>query len=180
MSTEEDFYSQFQTKQAFKIGLLIIVAVFLACITFGISTLIAPLGVQIDAGLPPGTLLGGSDGSAVAVLILTGLLVIVSLFCIKLLLDGEFTLFSVIMMSTLASVLTVGSAAGTIINPVTESNSAVLSCVDESFVPSIGDMKGAGQSIMGVDSIRGDTVIVGRSPDGVLSLSDLDGRQYHC
>lgn len=180
MSTEEDFYSQFQTKQAFKIGLLIIVAVFLACITFGISTLIAPLGVQIDAGLPPGTLLGGSDGSAVAVLILTGLLVIVSLFCIKLLLDGEFTLFSVIMMSMLASVLTVGSAAGTIINPVTESNSAVLSCVDESFVPSIGDMKEAGQSIMGVDSIRGDTVIVGRSPDGVLSLSDLDGRQYHC
>lgn len=180
MSTEEDFFSRAQTKQAKWVGLMIIVAVFLACITFGISTLIAPLGIQIDAGLPPGTLLGGSNGSAVAVLILVGLLVIISLFCTRLLFTGEFMLLSVIMTAMLASVLTVGSAAGTIISPVTATNSQVLSCLDAESIPLIGDMSAEQQSLIGAESIHGDTVILGLSPNGVLSLSHLDGREYRC
>lgn len=180
LSTDYDFYDQAQTKQAKWVGLIIIVSVFFACITFGISTLIAPLGVQIDAGLPPGTLMGGSNGSAVTVLVLLGLLVLISLFCVRLLLSEEFSLLSVIMTSTLAAVLTVGSAAGTIINPITENNSAVLACVDNEFIPLIADMADSGQTLTGARDVHGEIVIIGRSPNGVLSLADLDGRTHSC
>lgn len=180
MTTEPDFYERAQIKQARLVGVAMVVVVLLACVTFGLSTLIAPLGVQIDAGLAPGTLLGGSDRAAVTLVLLMLLLVVVCLYCVRLLFTGEYNLASVIMLATLATVVTVGSAAGTVINPVITTNGSVLACVDPEAYEHIEAMATDDQVMMAAVSVHGDQVILSRSPDGVLSLADTEGRAYRC
>lgn len=184
MTTETDFgpdfYERSQIKQARLVGVGLVVVVFLACLTFGLSTLISPLGIQIDAGLAPGTLVGGSDSSALALVLLGFLLILVCLYSVRLVFTGEYNLASVIMMATLAAVVTIGSAAGAVINPVTATNESVLSCVQPEFHEQISGLSDAEQVMMAAVSARGDDVILFRTPDGALSLSDTEGRSYRC